>query len=520
MIRGLIEKELRQHGFALGFLLVLPFAGLLLILSYGVLQRAGGGGFEAVRLLLYGFLPLASLVLGQLLIASEFRQKTQLFLEGLPLPRGWMLGVKFALGFLLVLLMTLLALGYVALLARNTEALTPRFAGLLAVKSVGWVAFIYTLCFAHAFLGRYRVPFGLALLTGLIYLISTGVEISSFGPFALLDNRFAYERYIWPVNALAVTAGLVLGLGALGFSLGLVRDATVAAMLAEKMSSREKLFLTMFILVGISVAAIVGEHRQNVAPVEIPGAFEARHGVVRVLVSAAVDAPSREETEALKRTADAAAAELGALTDYLGCDSYPPIFIVHRRDMKAGEFTYGDLKPKQGLLVRANLTAADFKIDALHTWLVRESLGIHTAGMADRERNAWVFDAIQWWWPRSQHGTVSAWEEAQRTEHAVPKLPDFTPAQLHTWYSVRKNLGDEPTDALAGSSLAVLAEHHGVESVRRFLSARFARRQPYDARAWWHDMLRSTGARLRASTGLSEEQFTAEWQVAMADRPE
>jgi hypothetical protein len=91
---------------------------------------------------------------------------------------------------------------------------------------------------------------------------------------------------------------------------------------------------------------------------------------------------------------------------------------------------------------------------------------------------------------------------------------------LHTWYSVRKNLGDEPTDALAGSSLAVLAERHGVESVRRFLSARFARRQPYDARAWWHDMLRSTGARLRATTGLSEKQFTAEWQVAMADRPE
>jgi hypothetical protein len=519
MIRGLIEKELRQHGFALGFLIVLPFAALLLIFSYGALRRAGGGGFEAVRFLLYGFLPLACLVLGQLLIASEYRQKTQLFLEGLPLPRAWMLAVKFSLGLIVVTLMTLLALGYIGWRAHTTEAITPRFAGLLAARSLGWSTCIYALCFAQAFLGRYRVPFGIALITGLLYLSSNGVELSRFGPFALLDARFAFERFLWPVQALAVTGGLIALFTALAFFLGLVRDATVASLLAEKMSSREKLFLTMGSLTAILVVVEVSEQRKNATPVQMPGAFEARHGVVHVLVSAAVDAPSREETATLQRTANAVAQELGALTDYLGCDSYPPIFIVHRRDLSATDLIHGQLKPKQGLLVRANLTAPDFKIDALHVWLLRESLAVHTAGMVDRERNAWAFDAIQWWWPRSAHGTRSGWEEAQRVEHAAAKLPTFTPEQLHTWYSVRKNLGDNPTDALAGSSLAVLAERHGVDAVHRFLSARFAQSQPFDSRAWLHDVWRSTGARLRAATGLSEETFTAEWRSAMAAQP-
>lgn len=516
MIRGLLGKELRQHGFALGFLLLLPFAGLILISSHGLLRRAGGGGFESVRLLHYLFLPLASLVLGQLLIASEFRQKTQLFLEGLPLPRWRMLAVKFGLGLVLVLLASALGLGYVAWNARHTEALTPRFAGLLFSKAAGWTAFTYALCFAHAFLGRYRMMFGVAVIGGLLYASSLGVPISEFGPFALLDARFAYERFVWPVKALAVTGGIVALLTALGFYLGLVRDATVAALLAEKMSSREKLFFTVLTIVALMVVGEVSERRKTSTPVQMPGAAEARHGVVHVLASAAVDAPTREETAALQRTADAAAAELGALTDYLGCETYPPIFIVHRRDLTAKDFVPGGLKPKQGLLVRTNLTAQDFKIEALHEWLLRESLGVHTSGIVDRERNAWAYDAIQWWWPRSQHGTKSALEEARRVERALPKLPTFTPVEMQNWFTVRQKLGGENTDALAGSSLAVLAEKHSLEGVHRFLAARFARAEPEDTRAWWHDVVRPTSARLRAATGWSEDTLTHEWQRTMA----
>ena len=516
MTRGLIEKELRQHGLALGFLLALPFAGLILILSHDLLRRAGGGGFEAVRLLLMLFIPLACLVLGQLLIASEYRHKTQLFLEGLPLPRSRMLAIKFGLGFILVTLMSVVALGYVGWTARATEAMTPRFAALLGLKAAGWGAFIYTLCFAHAFLGRYRLPFGLALVIGLISLSNNGMPISQFGPFALIDERFAFERFVWPVQALLVTAALVAALAAIGFFLGLVRDATVAAMLAEKMSAREKLVLTMLVFVGLLASGWFIERRKTSTPVQMPGAAEARHGVVQVLASAAVDAPTREETAILQRTADHVAGELGMLADYLGCDTFPPIFIVHRRDLGANDLVDGELKAEQGVLVKANLTDPHFKPIALDEWLVEETLSAHTHGIAGRERNAWVLDGITWWWPRSQHGQISAWDVASRQVWTPAEIASFNPAQLQSgWYTARKNVGTKKVRALAGSSLALLAERHGPEDVHRFLADRFAQAQPEDARGWWRDFIRPTATRLRTATGLSEDAFTAEFRAAL-----
>ena len=519
MIRGLLGKELRQHGFALGFLLLLPFAGLILISTNGMLRRAGSGGFESVRLLLIMFLPLACLVLGQLLIASEFRQKTQLFLEGLPLPRWRMLAVKFGLGFGLVMLASTAALAYVAWQARGTEGLTPRFAGLLLAKAVAWTAFLYTLCFAHAFLGRYRVPFGLSLVFGYAYCSSIGLPISTFGPFALVDTRFAFERFVWPVEAFAVTGGLVLLLTGLGFFLGLVRDATVAALLAEKMSSREKIFLTLLTLVAMMVIGQVTEHRKTSTPVQMPGAAEARHGVVQVLASAAVDAPSREETATLQRTANEVAAELGALADYLGFDSFPPVFNVHRRDLAGHDLVDGELKLEQGVLVRTNLLAPGFKAEALNKWLLRATLNAHTHGIATRERNVWVLEGLIWWWPRSKHGEVSAWDEALHAERDSAPVAKFTPAQLHAWLTLLKSLSTKNAEAFAGSGLALLAERHGTASLRRFLSDRYAQAQPADSRGWWRDFIRPTGTRLRAATGLTEDAFAAEWRAAVTARP-
>ena len=51
---------------------------------------------------------------------------------------------------------------------------------------------------------------------------------------------------------------------------------------------------------------------------------------------------------------------IGTLAEYLDCKTFPPVFIVHRRDLKGGELSNGELKPTQGVLVRANLTDAAF----------------------------------------------------------------------------------------------------------------------------------------------------------------
>ena len=509
MNRALLTKELRQHGFALMFLFLILLGGLALIAGNESLRRALGGGFSAVQVLHTTYVPLAALVLGQMLIATEFRQKTQLFLEGLPLPRWRMLAVKFALG-LAVLAGALGAAIFAAWWqARGAEAITPRFVTLVAVKSAGWVWFIYTLCFAHAFLGRYRVGFGLTLLFGFFALDATGVRISEFGPFALIDDRFAYERFTLPGPALAITAALGLGLAGLGFALGLVRDATVASLLAEKMSPREKVFITFLTMTVLMIAGYLAEHHKTATPVQMPGATEAQRGVVRVFASAAVDAPTREETAALERVAQRAADELGALAEYLGCVTFPPVFIVHRRDLAGGTVDSGGLKPAQGAMVRVKVTAKEFSEQTLHETLIRESLLAHTGGLAGRERNAWVLDGLAGSWPQSRKAAADTFDFAK-----------FSTRDLDRWLTLRNSLGESRARSFAAIGLAELARRHGEEARRKFLAAMFREARPADARGWFMDVIRSRDSRLRAAAGIGEEQLVAEWREALALSPE
>jgi hypothetical protein len=353
-----------------------------------------------------------------------------------------------------------------------------------------------------------------------MYATSTfDLQLSEYGPFALVDQRFSFERFVWPKESLVATGGLILLFTGMGFFLGLVRDATVAAMLAEKMSAREKLFLTFVSLVLLMVTGEVNERRKYAQPVQMPGATEADRSVVRVLASAAVDAPTRAETAALKSTATGVAVELEAVTGYLGCRSYPPVFIVHRRDLTGGEITDGGLKAAQGVMVRANLVAPDFKPEALQERLVHETLVAQTNGLVERERNDWILDGFEWWWPRSKHGEASAWRDAVLAVRSASKPMDFTPQKMHTWLTVKKDLGPKQAAILAGSVLAFLAESRGTASLRHFLADRLGEQQPADSRAWWHDLLRPNGVRLRAATGWSEAELSTQWRKAIRAAP-
>ena len=513
MTRSLISKELRQHSVTFAFFFLALLGALGLIGGNFALRRASGGGFSAVQLLHFTFVPLACLVLGQVLIATEFRQKTQLFLEGLPLPRWRMLAVKFVLGLVLLAGSIATAILVAWWTARHTEAMTPRFATLIALKSAGWVWFVYTLFFAHAFLGRYRAPIAITLFFAVVALKSASVPLGDFGPFMLVDQRFAFERHVFPVEALVTTAWLGLGLAVLGFALGLVRDASVAALLAEKMSSREKVFISFLTVAAIMVTGFLHERYQSSTPVRMPGAAEAGRDAVRVMAAAAVDVPSSEETATVERVARRAAQELGALADYLGCAALPPVFIVHRRDLEKGELSDGELKPSQGVMVRANLTSADFDETALDRWLVRKVLLAHTGGLAGRERNVWVLDGLAWWWPlRAAAEPHAAWlPDAQR---ALPA--EFASAQLDRWLSLEKDAGKDGAGALAATGLGVLAQSHGADARQRFLAAMLRTARPADARGWFADTLRSRAARFHAATGIREEQFVAEWRAALA----
>jgi hypothetical protein len=520
MMRGLLAKELREHQMLLLFLFLLVGGGLSVIAGNSLIHSVGGSGFFAVRFSLITLFPLACLVLNHALIATEFRQKTQLFLEGLPLPRWRMLFVKYALGLSLMLAIVVAMLVVAWWPTRGIEAMTPRFALLLLLNSAGWAWFLYALFFAHAFLGRYRIVFAVLVLLAFFSLQSAGVEVANFGPIQLIDERFGFERHHFPAKALWTTAGLGALLTVLGFGLGLVRDATVASLLAEKMSSREKVFMTFLGLVGLLVSVYLFEHFTNATPVKLPGASEGFDGVAQVYAAAAVDAPSNEETAQLAKTAQEAAKELADLATYLRCGSLPPVFIVHRRDLAANEFQNGDLKTVQGLMVRVNLTAPEFKPGQLQAWITREILITRTNGIAERERNAWVIDGFPEW-RTNREGTpehAEFWPRiAKMAGEALPR--DFSREHLNRWYTVRRDAGTDQARALAAVGLDVLAQRHGEEACRQFLSDLFSREYPVDARGWLRDVFNPVEKRLRRAANISLDDFVNEWREAVPPKP-
>jgi hypothetical protein len=519
MIRGLLTKEWRQHRTLFLFLFLLLVGGLVLIGGNSMIHRVGGSSFFAVRFVYLTFVPLACLVLAHALVATEFRQKVQLFLEGLPLPRWRMLLVKYAMGLGLVLAASAMVLFVAWWPTRGTEAMTPRFATLLMLKSAGWVWCIYALFFAHAFLGRYRIAFGVLVLLAFMLLSQAGVEIANFGPFELIDERFAFERHLFPTTALWTTAGLVLVLTALGFGLGLMRDATVATLLAEKMSSREKVFMTFLGLAGLMTAVYLDEHFKKATPVRLPGASEGIDGVAQVFATAAVDAPTSVETAQLAKIAREEAADLSAMAAYLRCNSLPPVFIVHRRDLAANAFQNGDLKYTQGLMVRANVTAEKFKPDALRAWIVRELLVVRTGGIAARERNAWVLDGFSVWWV-NREGTPNHSKYWPRvTEMAQKALPKkFSGDGVGHWFSTREQAGENNARALAAVGIDCLEKRHGAEACRQFLSESLSVQYQSDARGWLRDVLNPVSARLQRSANLSVDALAQEWREALGPK--
>ncbi|MDB6155665.1 MAG: hypothetical protein JWL90_4118 [Chthoniobacteraceae bacterium] len=509
MIRGLLEKELRQHSLTFFCLILTLAGGLTLIMGNRVVHLSGGTTLFALQVLHYTFVPMACFVLGQVLIAIEFRQKTQLFLEGLPLPRWRMIAVKYALGLTLILTAVGLVLALAVWKGRGSDAMTGRFLLALVLRSGFWSWFIYNLFFAFAFLGRYRLLFFVIGLIGWAALSEANVPLANFAPFQLIGGRFSYERHVIPVRDILLTGGFAVLLLGFGFFLGLVRDASLATMLSEKMSYREKMTISFLAFGAVMIFGMNLERLKRLAPVQIPGAIEVLRGGIRVGVSAAVDTPTPEEEAAIASTAARLGRELSELAAYLHCETMPPLFVVHRRDLAEGLFENGALEFKQGLMVRVNLTAKEFKPDLLLRWIVREELLVKSQKRLELERNAWVLDGFTEWWPKRGISALQIAEEMK----TVPS--DFSAPDLTHWLSFRKRAGEEKARSLACTAVRLLGTLHGEETRRTFLASVLGHAVQKDARAWLREAWSPVSSRFRAAVGVSLDAFVAELHTAL-----
>ena len=142
MIRAILSKEFHQHKF---ILVILPFLMTLswrLYMGRGQLTELGGSQFYNLTWFLLLLFPLFALVVANALISDEYRQRTQVFLEGLPVPRWVFLLVKYFVGLWISTLTAMVLLGTLFWLEWSRESLTTRFASLLCLRTFLWAWFV------------------------------------------------------------------------------------------------------------------------------------------------------------------------------------------------------------------------------------------------------------------------------------------------------------------------------------------------------------------------------------------
>lgn len=502
MPAALVRKELQEHaaGLAvLAFVLALLFVALL---AGATLGREEQSALFALRGYVVMATILGSPVVCQMLVAREYGGKTQLFLETLPVSRAAVLWTKLLLGLALVLAWLLPAIAVATAVAWRSSGLDARFLLAVVARSVAFAAFGYGAFFAFSFLGRYRVPCLIAATLAFGYVGSaTDLEPDRAGPIALVDERFLSERHALPVSDLAWTLGFAGAFAATGLLLGSRREGSVAAMLAETMSQREKAFVAA-VLVS-SVAAVTAlESRREKKPFDLKDATRVEARGVRVELSPA-DLPGGA---ALVQRVHG---DLVALAGFLQVPALPPVFLAVRRDLDPLRFERGRVGEADGILVHLRYPAEGWSDERLSAWLVREVLAAHTRERARLETHRWLLDGAGVYWTRRAAAPGLMLRALYGTPGGVSR--DTT----DRWLTFRGRVGDDVATAVAWSGLVTLEEQAGAEAVTRLLRATLGRRPPPDARASWRDARNPLPLVFERETGLAYAAFLQHWDARL-----
>lgn len=525
MIAALVEKELRQHGSMIVFFWMFIAIGLFLLKSNDVLSSVGGSGFYLVGWLLFVLFPLACLVLGNALIATEFRQQTQIFLEGLPLPRRKMVAVKYCCGLVVAVLTALMPLVLTIASGWDAEALSGSFLILIVIKTSMWAWFAWSAIFPFSLLGRYRMMVGLTVVLGLIFAQNLGgVPVTRFGPFELIGDQFAYERFEYPVDALWITAGLIVLFTCAGFAMALARDATLASMLAEKMSTRERTAMIALGIAGMMIAASLIERVEKTDPLDLPDSIDVVDASATVSIAAAVAQPTDAERDAMQQHAESAARQLNEVAEFLGIKKLPPLFLVHRRDLDAVELEDGEIDSRQGCLVRLNVLKTPPTDLTYQSHVIEKLLDANQHYRLNSDTRGWILQGFACWWPRRTftedqlNAAKNASKAASSSTVGKSDEKSITVDALVHWKKFREILPPGFAGSLASRNVEALWSKDE-RGCRDFLAATLGYCAPHDVRATIHDRWYNVPSLVRQHLKTDLQGLAVQWNKAASSAP-
>lgn len=545
---AIVRKELREHAWVLaGCAVLLAFALFALAVS-PTDNGEQGSALHGLRRFLLSVYPFLVVVVTSRLVAREYTGRTQLFLETLPVSRATVLSAKLLLGAALSLAAVALALHLFTRLAAQHEVLDRHALAVVSLRTFAYAGCLYAFFFAGGLLGRYRVAILLLICVGLaLVAVDSTFKVDEFGPIRLVGPDFAYERTRVPASALASTLALSVVFVGLAYVLALLREGTVSALLAQRMSQREKVAIAC-VLMGIVFLKTFYDQARGPRPYDLShaGRAQSSHVVVKVGLGHGVT-PERSQ-----QLAERVVSGMGALSTELGFDRLPEIFVLPARDLDPDVYERGRLENASGVVVRANLTAPVFDDDNFVSWISREVVDTATKGRAMEERRRWLLEGFSTDWslrqateagyvqrcsgchPVEHQGRYlgtrwpelmsrTQWEgripehervvngfrmQAYRAAYAFPQGP--TTEMLHDWLTTRERHGDCFTSALAWTGIQVLREKLDPPALHRFLHEALARVPSTGLRAL--SIRESPDSELLRTTGIRMEEVVNVWK--------
>ncbi|NMO14597.1 hypothetical protein HPC49_03730 [Pyxidicoccus fallax] len=500
MSTGLLRKEWREHRGA--GLLFLIFYGLLLLLlvTAGDRYATRGSIFELLKLPTVMLSTVGAIFVSHRLVVREYGQRTQLFLEALPLSRARILVTKLVLGAAVLLLPLALTLGMLGSMEAVHKDVTPHSLLPLWLRSATPVLLGWTFFALAGLVGRFRNPLYILLVIGLFAADQlTDFELAKSGPFALLGPDFSFERQRLPWEHLATCWALIAVATGLCFGLVLYRDGTLTELLSQRMSHREKVFVAC-VLTGLFVVITMMDQAKRRQPFSLRDAARGQVAHSTVQVASGIGFP-REDAE---RMAERLATDLGALSGYLGLERLPAVAVMPIRELDADVFQRAKLEEADGVVVRANLAAPDFDVRAFEAFLFREVLIWASEGVVLREERQWLLDGFTTWWAHRDG------EARLSPRAAVASRDDF---DTRRWLGTRERLGPCLSGALAALGVQVLRERLGDGDFQSLIQGLLA--PPRRTGFWGLAMEPRLGALLSEHGGLTEDELARRWREAL-----
>lgn len=515
-ILTLLLKELRQHTVVLG-LVMLCMPPVWLILVLGTFAGHSTVSYMEIHTTFLRFMVIPfGFALGNRLIVTELYGRTQLFLEALPMHRAEPFVVKWIMGFGVLGGVAMCSLFFTMLVASTREPLDLPFVLSLTSRTLVFSAWLWAFLFLMGLLGKMRIPvYVLLMLVVLILAETTELEVSRFGPFALIGSELALSRTGIPWSEAGITLALTLGFVVVSGVLLSISEGSVQEVLSKPMSSRERAMMGISIMFVLTVWTGLQPDPEPL-PYEMTGDFVTRSERVPLVIAYGA-APYREASEALLARLEPS---LEALQSGLALTELPEMRVVLRAGLDGRTFDTPTLRGGDGALVRANfLPEANPDLEGLEAALIGSFLDGHSGGRACFEPQCWVRDGFALWWatcgPHRPQGGAACEASADRALQALlfTREHEATANALLHWETSRETRHPRVAESFAFDVMRTLAHQHGANAPLQLARSRFGQLAPTDSRATWSYLVNPVQASVQEVAGTDLPALVEAWQA-------